>query len=118
MSQPLLEIKNLKTYFYTDEGISQAVDGVDFEGGLTRLDGASVDERLWARWFADRLAVLNDSPESFPLKVAIPNEKATGNCLVDYATQRIVWTGEPGSEVTVELEMEPYDLRALSFRER
>ena len=29
MSQPLLEIKNLKTYFYTDEGISKAVDGVD-----------------------------------------------------------------------------------------
>jgi oligopeptide/dipeptide ABC transporter ATP-binding protein len=25
----LLEIKNLKTYFYTDEGISKAVDGVD-----------------------------------------------------------------------------------------
>ncbi len=29
MSKPLLEIKNLKTYFYTDEGISKAVDGVD-----------------------------------------------------------------------------------------
>ena len=26
-----LEIKNLKTYFYTDEGVSKAVDGVDFE---------------------------------------------------------------------------------------
>ena len=30
MSNALLEIKNLKTYFYTDEGISKAVDGVDF----------------------------------------------------------------------------------------
>ena len=29
MSQKLLEIKNLKTYFYTDEGISRAVDGMD-----------------------------------------------------------------------------------------
>ncbi|MFW6264547.1 MAG: ABC transporter ATP-binding protein [Bacillota bacterium] len=29
--EKLLELKNLKTYFYTDEGISQAVDGVDFE---------------------------------------------------------------------------------------
>jgi len=29
MRKPLLEIKNLKTYFYTDEGISKAVDGVD-----------------------------------------------------------------------------------------
>lgn len=28
-SQCLLEINNLKTYFYTDEGISKAVDGID-----------------------------------------------------------------------------------------
>jgi len=27
----LIEIKDLKTYFYTDDGVSKAVDGVDFE---------------------------------------------------------------------------------------
>ena len=27
---PLIEVKGLKTYFYTSEGIAQAVDGVDF----------------------------------------------------------------------------------------
>ena len=27
---PLLEVKNLKTYFYTEDGIVKAVDGVDF----------------------------------------------------------------------------------------
>lgn len=27
----LIEVKNLKTYFYTEEGVSKAVDGVDFE---------------------------------------------------------------------------------------
>jgi len=27
----LIEVKNLKTYFYTEEGISKAIDGVDFE---------------------------------------------------------------------------------------
>ncbi len=31
MNDALLEIKNLKTYFYTDEGISKAVGGVDLE---------------------------------------------------------------------------------------
>ncbi len=31
MTDPLLEIKNLKTYFYTDEGVSKAVDGVDLK---------------------------------------------------------------------------------------
>jgi len=30
LNDALLEIKNLKTYFYTDEGISRAVGGVDF----------------------------------------------------------------------------------------
>ncbi len=28
---PLLQVKNLKTYFYTEDGIVRAVDGVDFE---------------------------------------------------------------------------------------
>jgi oligopeptide/dipeptide ABC transporter ATP-binding protein len=28
-NQPLLEVKNLKTYFYTEDGIVKAVDGVD-----------------------------------------------------------------------------------------
>jgi ABC-type dipeptide/oligopeptide/nickel transport system ATPase component len=27
----LLEVKNLKTYFYTEDGVVKAVDGVDFE---------------------------------------------------------------------------------------
>jgi oligopeptide/dipeptide ABC transporter ATP-binding protein len=31
--QPLLEIKNLKTHFYTDDGVVQAVDGVSFSIG-------------------------------------------------------------------------------------
>ncbi|MEN4013334.1 MAG: ABC transporter ATP-binding protein [Chloroflexota bacterium] len=30
-SPPLLEVHNLKTYYYTDDGIVKAVDGVDFE---------------------------------------------------------------------------------------
>ena len=30
MGDILLEVKNLKTYFYTDEGIGKAVDGMDF----------------------------------------------------------------------------------------
>lgn len=29
-NQPLLEIKNLQTYFYTEDGVVKAVDGVDF----------------------------------------------------------------------------------------
>jgi oligopeptide/dipeptide ABC transporter ATP-binding protein len=29
--QPFLEVKNLKTYFYTEDGVVKAVDGVDFK---------------------------------------------------------------------------------------
>ena len=29
--EKLIEVKDLKTYFYTDDGISKAVDGIDFE---------------------------------------------------------------------------------------
>ena len=28
--KPLLEVRNLKTYFYTEDGVVKAVDGVDF----------------------------------------------------------------------------------------
>jgi len=41
---PLLEVKSLKTYFYTDDGVVQAVDGVDFEvypGEILGLVGES-----------------------------------------------------------------------------
>ena len=30
LSKPLLEVRNLKTYFYTEDGVIKAVDGVDF----------------------------------------------------------------------------------------
>ena len=39
MSSPLLQINNLKTYFYTDEGIARAVDGMDLEIGRGRTLG-------------------------------------------------------------------------------
>ncbi|HEY7867691.1 MAG TPA: ATP-binding cassette domain-containing protein, partial [Methylomirabilota bacterium] len=29
MAERLLDVKNLKTYFFTDEGVVRAVDGVD-----------------------------------------------------------------------------------------
>jgi len=44
MAKPLLEVRGLKTYFFTDEGVVKAVDGVDFdiqEGEIFGLVGES-----------------------------------------------------------------------------
>ena len=41
---PILEVKNLKVYFYTDDGVVKAVDGLDFEvapGEILGLVGES-----------------------------------------------------------------------------
>ena len=37
--QPLLEVNNLKTYFYTEDGVVKAVDGVDFTVGRGEVLG-------------------------------------------------------------------------------
>ncbi len=44
IDQPLLKVRNLKTYFFTDDGVVKAVDGVDFEvnpGEILGLVGES-----------------------------------------------------------------------------
>jgi oligopeptide/dipeptide ABC transporter ATP-binding protein len=37
--EPLLEVRNLKTYFFTDDGVVKAVDGVDFTVGRGEVLG-------------------------------------------------------------------------------
>ena len=37
--ETLLEVRNLKTYFYTEDGVVKAVDGVDFSVGRGEVLG-------------------------------------------------------------------------------
>src|SRR4051794_2185147 len=39
MTVPLLEIENLRTYFYTDNGLARAVDGVSLQVGAGETVG-------------------------------------------------------------------------------
>jgi oligopeptide/dipeptide ABC transporter ATP-binding protein len=39
IEKPLLEVRNLKTYFYTEDGVVKAVDGVDFTVGRGEVLG-------------------------------------------------------------------------------
>src|SRR5471032_2105862 len=39
MTVPLLELENLRTYFYTDTGVARSVDGVSFQVGTGETVG-------------------------------------------------------------------------------
>jgi len=61
LSDALLEIKNLKTYFYTDEGISKAVGGVDLvinRGEILGIIGESGSGKSVTALSVMRLAVM------------------------------------------------------------
>src|SRR5919109_1234320 len=59
----LLEVNDLRTYFYTREGVVQAVDGVSFEGrDLTKLSEKQLQDvrgRKIAMIFQDPMTSLN-----------------------------------------------------------
>lgn len=51
--KPLLDVKGLKTYFYTEDGVVQAVNGVDFAirpGEIMGLVGESAAEKVSPRF--------------------------------------------------------------------
>jgi hypothetical protein len=72
---------------------------------------------LWVRQFGDRLAVLNRTgePQSVVARVAAP---PAGKQLLEYGRDEIILpAGEPaGGELSVRLELKPYELRVLGER--
>ena len=55
MNEKVLEVKNLKTYFYTDEGEIPAVDGVDFSVNVISKSGTTTEPAIAFRVFKEKL---------------------------------------------------------------
>jgi len=74
------------------------------------------DERLWIRWFGDRLCVVNDARRSLTVKLTIPKTLPKGYRLVDLATNETLLVAEKGPlrPMRVSLRLRPFDLRTLA----
>ncbi len=46
---PLLQVKDLKTYFYTEDGVVRAVDGVDLRVYPGEIVGLVGESRMWKK---------------------------------------------------------------------
>ena len=83
-----------------------AVEPKGFEGQVQ----PAPDERLWIRWFGDRLAIVNDSREPRTVEVRMPARWA-GKELAELATHTRVAADREGR---LEIDLRAFDLRVLA----
>jgi len=88
-----------------------AVSPQDFDGVISPIP----DETLWVKWFADRLAIVNDSPEEREIELTIPRPLKKGEAVIDFATNRILLERDkdPLNEIKVKIKLKPFDLHTL-----
>jgi hypothetical protein len=67
---------------------------------------------LWARWFGDRLAVCNFSPQAVTVEVAWPGRLRRGRMLVEAAKQSVLAEGA-GQAPSLRLSLEPYEFQTV-----
>jgi hypothetical protein len=86
-----------------------AVEPKDFEGEVAPKP---TDDRLWIKWFGDRLAVVNDAPQERELTLRLPSKSKQ---TVDAALLRLADASRDGEVLQVKLNLRPFDLRTLIF---
>ncbi|MGD9517870.1 MAG: hypothetical protein AB7W28_00005, partial [Armatimonadota bacterium] len=72
-------------------------------------------ESLWARWFGDRLALSNFSPQQVVVEVTWPTALKMGEELVE-ASRLTLLRRQPGKAVKIELSLAPYELLTVVQR--
>ena len=78
---PLLEVRNLKTYFYTEDGVVRAVDGVDFyvnSGEVLGIVGESGCGKSVTSLSIMRLISQPDREIAFQVETLVPIAQARG----------------------------------------
>ena len=89
-----------------------AIEPRDFDG---RIEPEPTDERLWVRWFGDRLAVVNDANRESTVTLTIPVTGATHTRVVDATLSRSVDAHVAEGRLAITLTLRPFDLRTLVF---
>ena len=89
-----------------------AVEPRDFDG---RIEPQPADERLWVKWFGDRLAVVNDSDRPREVTLRIPRKQAASPNVFDAAHHRAADARVEGDALAVRLTLRPFDMRTLVF---
>ena len=90
-----------------------AVEPRDFDGTIS---AEPMDDRLWVKWFGDRLAIVNDAGWQRKVKLKIPLEGARGPIVIDATFNHPVPTEGQGDVLAFELQLREFDLRTLVFR--
>ncbi|HVQ74191.1 MAG TPA: ABC transporter ATP-binding protein [Candidatus Binatia bacterium] len=86
MADPLLDVKNLKTYFFTDEGVVRAVDGVDMH--IDRGETLGVVGESGCGKSVTALSIMKLIPQP-PGKIVEGQILYNGQNLVDLAPNRM-----------------------------
>ena len=89
-----------------------AVDPRDFDGSI---EAEPMDERLWVKWFGDRLAVVNDAGYERDVTLSIPLAEPNDVSVVDAAFNHPIETRTQRRTLSVRLSLRQFDLRTLVF---
>ncbi len=85
-------------------------------GPFQALAVTPANERVVARGYGDRIAVINDTAEAREISVALSRKSGVARCLLDVSSgEQIPVETEALSEQRCTIQMKPYDIRAFAI---